>query len=64
MTMNVWYEPKYFVIGEFVCKCGCGLGSGKDDALPAAIVMALDMIRGRIGIIPYEARRFIHLELK
>ena len=43
--MKTWYEPKYFVIDEFACKCGCGLGKGKDDALPAAIVMALDRIR-------------------
>ncbi|MCL1941517.1 MAG: D-Ala-D-Ala carboxypeptidase family metallohydrolase [Synergistaceae bacterium] len=46
--MKTWYEPKYFVIDEFACKCGCGLGKGKDDALPAAIVMALDRIRGGI----------------
>ena len=46
MRFKTWYKPRYFVIEEFVCKCGCGLG--KDDPLPAVIVIALDMIRGGI----------------
>ena len=46
MNLKTWYKPRYFVIDEFVCKCGCGLG--KDDPLPAVIVVALDVIRGRI----------------
>ena len=46
MTFKTWYKPRYFVIEEFVCKCGCGLGA--DSALPAVIVIVLDMIRSRI----------------
>ena len=46
MNFKTWYEPKYFSISEFVCKCGCGLGN--DDALPAVLVIALDVIRGVI----------------
>ena len=46
--IKTWHKPKYFVIEEFVCKCGCGLGKGKDDALPAVIIIALDTIRARI----------------
>ena len=46
--IKTWHKPKYFVIDEFVCKCGCGLGRRNDDLLPAALIMALDAIRESI----------------
>ena len=48
MKMRTWYNPKYFKLQEFVCKCGCGLGRGSNDLLPVALLLSLDMIRETI----------------
>jgi len=46
--MKTWYDAKYFSVDEFACKCGCGLGKREDNALPAALLIALDKLRDRI----------------
>jgi len=51
-TFLAYYTAEYFKLSEFECKCGCGLGAETNntiDVIYAPLIVALDLMRTRIG---------------